>query len=58
MDLIINPKPETILRLNFYFKPLSSRHELKEPEIKRFERNGFTVVEWGGINEGDLRVLP
>lgn len=58
MDLIISPKPETILRLNFYFKPLNTMHELKAPEIKRIERIGFTVIEWGGINEGDLRMVP
>lgn len=54
MELIINPKPETILRLNFYFKPLNFETELKEPEIKWFIRKGFTVVEWGGIDGGDL----
>ncbi len=58
MDLIIAPKPETILRLNFYFRPLNTKHELKAPEIKKIERKGFTVIEWGGINEGDLRMLP
>lgn len=58
MDLIISPKPETILRLNFYFRPLDTRHELKAPEIKKVERKGFTVIEWGGINEGDLRMVP
>ena len=57
MDLIITPKPETILRLNFYFRPLDTRHELKAPEIKKIERKGFTVIEWGGINESDLRML-
>ena len=58
MDLIITPKPETILRLNFYFKPVSIKSELTAPEIKKVERKGFTVIEWGGINEGDLRMLP
>lgn len=54
MELIINPKPETILRLNFYFKPINFKTELKEPEIKVFTRKGFTVVEWGGIDGRDL----
>lgn len=58
MDLIITPEPETILRLNFYFKPVSIKSELIAPEIKKVERKGFTVIEWGGINEGDLRMLP
>lgn len=58
MDLLIEPKPETLIRLNFYFKPLSSKIELKAPEIKEMTRKGFTVVEWGGINGGDLRIVP
>lgn len=58
MELIIAPKPETFLRLNFYFRPLNSKHKLKEPELKNVERKGFTVIEWGGINESDMRVLP
>ena len=53
MNLIITPEPQTILRLNFYFKPLNEKITLKEPEIQKKERIGFTVVEWGGINEGD-----
>jgi hypothetical protein len=58
MDLIINPKPETLLRLNFYFQPLSVKTELTAPEIKEVTRKGFTVVEWGGINGGDLKLIP
>jgi len=49
MNLIINPEPETIIRLNFYFKPHSEKIELKEPTIKTPKREGFTVVEWGGL---------
>lgn len=58
MDLIVSPKPETILRLNFYFKPVSVKSELEAPIIKKVERKGFTVIEWGGINDDDLRTLP
>lgn len=54
MRLIIDPKPESILRLNFHFKPISIKTELKAPEIKEFIRKGFTVIEWGGIDGGDL----
>jgi len=51
MRLDITPAPQTILRLNFHFKPQSVKTELRAPEIKKFERKGFTVVEWGGIND-------
>jgi hypothetical protein len=58
MKLVISPEPQTILRLNFYFKPLFEYKEIKNPAISKFERTGFTVVEWGGINEGDLKIFP
>lgn len=49
MNLIINPKPDTMIRLNFYFKPHSNKIEIEEPTIETPERIGFTVVEWGGL---------
>jgi hypothetical protein len=58
MKLMVSPKPQTLIRLNFYFKPLKEKTNLKEPEITKKERKGFTVVEWGGINEGDFKIIP
>ncbi len=49
MNLIINPVPDTIIRLNFYFKPLSDKIEIEEPTVETPKRTGFTVVEWGGL---------
>lgn len=49
MTLTIIPKPDALLRLNFYFTPLQYSEILKEPLIKPFNRKGFTAVEWGGI---------
>ena len=49
MNLIITPNPDTIIRLNFYFKPLKEKISLPEPIVNTPERSGFTVVEWGGI---------
>ena len=54
MELLIEPKPKTLLRLNFFFMPLSSMIELNAPEIKEVTRKGFTVIEWGGIDGGDF----
>ncbi|KAA8666791.1 cell wall-binding repeat-containing protein [Clostridium sp. WLY-B-L2] len=44
-------KNNTTLRVYFYFVPLNDDEnlEIKEPKIDEFKRNGFTVVEWGGI---------
>jgi len=49
MDLIVEPKPDTVIRLIFYFKPLDERVDIPELIIHKKERLGFTVVEWGGI---------
>jgi hypothetical protein len=58
MKLIISPEPQAILRLNFYFKPVFEYKEIKNPRVNKFERNGFTVIEWGGINAGEIKLLP
>jgi hypothetical protein len=47
--LNINPVPDTLIRLEFYFKPLKESEQINEPSIITPERKGFTAVEWGGI---------
>jgi len=47
-QLIINPKPNSILRVFMAYKPLTYRVNIKEQTFNQFERDGFTVVEWGG----------
>jgi hypothetical protein len=49
MNLIIDPKPTTVIRRNFYFKPLESKIYIEQPIVITPERKGFTVVEWGGL---------
>ena len=49
MDLVIDPKPDTLIRLNFYFKPHEEKINIQEPVINTPKRIGFTVVEWGGM---------
>lgn len=49
MALNISPQPDTIIRLNFYFKPLEKEIKINKPSIITPQRQGFTVVEWGGI---------
>lgn len=54
VKLNISPKPESVLRVNMAYKPLSKKEaKAKKSKIKpqtfpKFERKGFTVVEWGG----------
>lgn len=40
--------PESILRINMVWKSLNNYIEIEPQEFTTFERNGFTVVEWGG----------
>ncbi len=49
MKLQVSPQPKTVIRRNFYFKPLQEKIELPEPRIFTPERAGFTVLEWGGL---------
>jgi len=58
MRLVIYPEPETVLRLNFYFIPINVKMDMRPPVIKKIERKGFTVIEWGGIDAGDSVIIP
>lgn len=48
MDLIINPKPDTLIRINMEFKPLLFPIDVELQKLEKVERKGYTVVEWGG----------
>ena len=46
--LDITPIPDSILRVYMAYKPLDEPIYMLEQVFQPFERNGFTVVEWGG----------
>jgi len=48
MPLEINPKPDTLIRVVMDFKALDEKINVKEQKLTKVERNGYTVVEWGG----------
>ena len=48
MKLNINPKPDTLIRIQMQYKPLLFNMDIPEQELTEVERNGYTVVEWGG----------
>ena len=50
-ELIIEPKPDSLLRLTMHVKKVNRKIEIKEQKLNTFERIGFTAVEWGGIVE-------
>ncbi|MHA1985989.1 MAG: hypothetical protein ACW98D_05050 [Promethearchaeota archaeon] len=49
LGLLIDPKPETIIRVILTFFPYQNAVEIDTPLIKTPIRSGFTVVEWGGF---------
>jgi hypothetical protein len=48
MPLNISPKPDTVIRVSMVFEGLEKPISVREQKITTPERNGFTVVEWGG----------
>lgn len=49
-ELIIDPQPQTIIRVMMYTSPLQTPIEfpLQDLSTMQQKREGFTVVEWGG----------
>ncbi len=48
MELVITPEPENIVRMWFVFEEYQGQIYEQE-EIQPFDREGYTVVEWGGM---------
>lgn len=46
--LEISPAPDSLLRVFMVYEPCSEDFFAEPQEFEPFERNGFTVVEWGG----------
>ena len=46
--LDIDPTPDSVLRVFMAWKPLHRAQTIEPRTFASFERNGFTVVEWGG----------
>jgi len=46
--LTVIPQPDSILRVFMAWKPLSEPMEIAPQTLPTFERQGFTLVEWGG----------
>lgn len=47
-QLTIDPAPDSLLRVFMAWKALDEPVEIAPQELQGFEREGFTVVEWGG----------
>jgi len=46
--LNITPAPDSMLRIFMTYVSLEDAVDIEPQELSTFERNGFTVVEWGG----------
>lgn len=47
--LSVSPQPDTVIRILMDFSPLWEPRGATAPLIRTPARNGFTVVEWGGV---------
>jgi len=47
--LIIEPKPDSLLRVSIHIKKVKDFVDIKEQQLDTFERFGFIAVEWGGM---------
>lgn len=47
--LEIKPEPDTIIRVFMAWKPLDEFVEIEPQELSSPKREGFVVVEWGGV---------
>lgn len=48
MPLIVEPKPNNIIRIQMDYLPLTEPIKVKEQVLETPIRSGYTVVEWGG----------
>lgn len=46
--LNINPSPDSMLRVFMVYKKIEEEIQIEPQLFQKFDRNGFTVVEWGG----------
>lgn len=49
--LTIEPEPDTLIRVFMAWQPLDTYIELPVQELSAPEREGFTVIEWGGSKQ-------
>lgn len=52
-ELNIEPQPDEVYRIYMTWMPLEAEIHIEEQEIERFSREGFSVLEWGGMEIQD-----
>jgi hypothetical protein len=51
---IVNPKPDSSIRIFMEFYGLDKKAIVKEQFLQKTERKGFTLVEWGGSDVSQI----
>jgi len=54
--LNVTPTPDAMYRLYIFFSPIDEAFEVKEQMIPKMNRDGFTVLEWGGQTSHQILV--
>lgn len=49
--LNVTPEPDSVLRVFMTWKPVLTKVEIAPQTFEPFEREGFTVVEWGAMKK-------
>jgi len=51
IPMTVNPQPDTVLRIFLQYEPLISKPGIiPQPQtLNKVSRNGFTLIEWGGL---------
>ena len=47
--LIFSTEPDTLIRTMIHIKKVDAATTIKEQTLTHYERSGFTVTEWGGV---------
>ncbi len=48
-EIIITPQPDTLIRIRMHVKQVEKETNIKEQQLVKQERIGYTAVEWGGV---------
>lgn len=53
IPLTVSPAPDSVIRVFMTFEPSDGLVDIAPQNLPHYERNGFTLVEWGGSRQQD-----
>ncbi len=53
VPLTVSPAPDTVIRVFMTYEPVDAFTEIEPQVLPHYEREGFTLVEWGGSPAGE-----